>query len=331
MDPLSQGVVGVTLPQALIKKNGYMKWGFLFAFLGGMAPDLDILIKSSTDSILELEYHRQFTHSLLFIPFGGLICAGFFHFIFRKPMPFKLNYLYTTLGFATHGLLDACTTYGTLLFWPFTNMRVAWNNVSIIDPLFTIPLLILIFISFFKNTPRYGRIALVYGVCYLLLGLVQRERAVNYGKQIALERGHQYLSIDAKPSFANILLWKIIYQTETKYYADAVRMGLSPQFYEGESLDKLNLKRDFPWLEEGSTHAKDIERFRWFSMGYLAKHPSREDFIYDVRYSLLPNSMSGLWGIQLYRDNQESHVLFQQARGEVTEKDKSELLRMLFQ
>jgi membrane-bound metal-dependent hydrolase YbcI (DUF457 family) len=47
-----------------------------------------------------------------------------------------------TAGYATHGLLDASTTYGTLFFWPFTDMRVAWNAISIVDPLFTLVLLL---------------------------------------------------------------------------------------------------------------------------------------------------------------------------------------------
>ena len=52
-----------------------------------------------------------------------------------------------TLGYSTHGLLDACTSYGTQLFWPFSNERISWNNISIVDPLFTIPVLILVVIA----------------------------------------------------------------------------------------------------------------------------------------------------------------------------------------
>ena len=59
-------------------------------------------------------------------------------------MNFKTIYIASFLGYATHGLLDACTSYGTLLFWPFSNERVTWNNISIVDPIFTIPVLILI-------------------------------------------------------------------------------------------------------------------------------------------------------------------------------------------
>ena len=63
MDPLTQGTIGAALPQALGKKNlGIVA---MLGFLSGLAPDLDIFIRSSTDPLLSLEYHRQFTHSLI--------------------------------------------------------------------------------------------------------------------------------------------------------------------------------------------------------------------------------------------------------------------------
>ena len=111
-----------------------------------MAADIDIFFKSDIDPLFYLEFHRQFTHSLLFIPIGSFLCACFFYYLFlrSKDIKFKETYIYCTLGYATHGLLDSCTSYGTQLLWPFTNERIAWNLISIIDPLFTIPLVILV-------------------------------------------------------------------------------------------------------------------------------------------------------------------------------------------
>ena len=63
MDPLTQGVLGASLPQASTARS-YVGIAGLFGFIAGMAPDLDVLIRSDTDPLLFLEYHRQFTHSL---------------------------------------------------------------------------------------------------------------------------------------------------------------------------------------------------------------------------------------------------------------------------
>ena len=122
MDPLTQGALGASLAQPFSKSSHILIVGIL-GFLSGMAPDLDVLIRSKSDPLLFLEFHRQFTHSLIFIPIGGMICASVFHILFAKRarLTFKQTYLYCTLGFATHGLLDSCTSYGTQLLWPFTN------------------------------------------------------------------------------------------------------------------------------------------------------------------------------------------------------------------
>ena len=146
MDPISQGTVGAAFAQSTANKSNIIKIGII-GFLAGLAPDLDVLIRSENDPILFLEYHRQFSHSLFFIPFGSLIVALLIFPLLKKSMSLKTIYMASFLGYATHGLLDACTSYGTLLFWPFSNERITWNNISIIDPLFTIPVLILIGIT----------------------------------------------------------------------------------------------------------------------------------------------------------------------------------------
>ena len=70
MDPLTQGALGAALPQSTAVRGKYAGSAGLFGFLAGMAADLDVLIRSSSDPLLFLEYHRQFTHSLVFIPVG---------------------------------------------------------------------------------------------------------------------------------------------------------------------------------------------------------------------------------------------------------------------
>ena len=122
MDPLSQGTVGAAFAQSTANKNNIFKIGII-GFLAGLAPDLDVLIRSSNDPILFLEYHRQFSHSLFFIPFGSLIIALLTFPLFKRSMGFKTVYLASLLGYATHGLLDACTVSYTHLTLP-TNREV---------------------------------------------------------------------------------------------------------------------------------------------------------------------------------------------------------------
>ena len=156
MDPISQAALGAIAPQSAADKTkrdslGLLRIGLIGA-LAGMAPDLDVLIQSSTDPLLQLEYHRQFTHSLIFIPFGAALCALAFWPFFKRHMSYQQIWLIAVLGYGTHGLLDACTTYGTLLLWPFSEARIAWNTISVVDPLFTLPLLFFVIRAAIKNS-----------------------------------------------------------------------------------------------------------------------------------------------------------------------------------
>lgn len=89
MDPISQGVLGATVPQSVVKDKGQMLPAFIIGWLAGMAADLDILIQSASDPLLSLEYHRHFTHSLSFIPIGALICAVILLPFLKRKFPLK--------------------------------------------------------------------------------------------------------------------------------------------------------------------------------------------------------------------------------------------------
>ncbi|MFS1862611.1 metal-dependent hydrolase [Vibrio lentus] len=316
MDPLTQGVLGASLSQSASKKQHLVVAGVL-GLLSGLAPDLDAFIRSQSDPLLALEFHRQFTHSLLFIPIGSLICALVLHPLIakRRGLSFKQSWLYCALGYGTHALLDSCTTYGTQLFWPLTNERYAWNTISIIDPVYTLPILFLLVFATWKRIPWLARAAFLWALIYPTLGMIQRDRAEVVGWQLAQERQHNPIRLEAKPSFANILVWKVVYETENRYYVDAVRVGTSVKTYPGESIAKLNVSRDFSWLDPDSQQAKDIERFRWFSNGYVAQDPADEMRIIDVRYSIVPNQLRALWSIKLEPlVDSEAHVRYETHR-----------------
>ncbi len=300
MDPLSQGVLGAAAPKSVAPPE-HARIAALFGFLAGMAPDLDVFIRSSTDPLLFLEYHRQFTHALVFIPIGGLFCGWLLHQLFgkRHGLSLRRSVLYSTLGYATHALLDACTSYGTQLFWPFSDARFAWNTVSVIDPLFTVPILLLLLVSVIRRNAVLARIALAWAIAYPMIGLVQRDRAEAVGWELAHSRGHKPVHLEAKPSFGNLILWKLVYENDDRYYVDAVRVLADGKIYPGDSVPKLDLGRDFPWLDHQSQQARDIERFRWFSNGYVALEPGHRNRITDIRYSMLPNQVAGLWSIEL--------------------------------
>lgn len=293
-----------------------------------MAPDLDVLIRSAEDPLLFLEYHRQFTHALAFVPVGALLCAAVAHPLARRWLSFSRTYLFCLLGYASHGVLDACTSYGTQLLWPFSDARLAWNLVSVIDPLFTVPLLALVAVAAVRRKPVLARTGLVWVLAYLALGLAQGWRAEEGARALAAARGHEPTRLLTKPSFGNLLVWKSVYAHGGRYYVDALRLGAGMTVYPGEGVKQLSMPVDLPWLVSDTQQGRDLARFRHFSDGYLALDPRAPVTVVDVRYSLLPNRADALWGIRLNPATPERHAAWVTDRG-VTPEERRLLVEMI--
>ena len=301
MDPFSQAAVGAVASTTVAGAQKLRAFALL-GCIAGLAPDLDILIGSSTDPLLFLEYHRQFTHALVFVPLGAAFVAMVMYWPVRKVLRPIESYAACLVGYATHGLLDACTSYGTQLLWPFSDYRIAWNNVSVVDPLFTLPLVALVVAAVVKRRRVLALVGLAWAVGYLLLGVVQTFRVETAGTALAMTRGHDPSRLTVKTGFGNLLIWKVVYESGGRYYVDAVRAGVEMAVCPGASVPALVLDRDLPWLDANSAQVRDIERFRWFSDDYLALDPVNPDRVIDMRYSVVPNQIEALWGVEVSRD-----------------------------
>lgn len=330
MDPVSQGVLGAVTALA-VAKPAQTRLAALIGSVGGMLADLDVLISSAEDPLLNVEYHRHFSHSLAFIPLGGLVAALILlPFLHKRLKPIRI-YLYSTIGYATAGLLDACTSYGTQLLWPFTDTRISWSIISIVDPLFTLPLLLLTLLAVFKKRTLFGRIAAVFAISYLSFGFVQNQRAAAFQKELISDRGHHAATRrTVKPSIANLVLWRSLYLFEGRYYIDAVRVGFLSDntAYPGSQLPAFDTQAALEKLPPESALANDLRRFDHFSDGYLASLPEESSYLTDLRYSAIPNSISPLWGLNLSQINEAGHAAFE-TRREITEADRESLIKML--
>ena len=329
MDPCTQGLLGASLSCALAKRDK-LKVAATLGAIGGMAPDLDIFIRSVNDQLLFIEYHRHFTHSLIFIPFGALIITILLYPFIKIKNSFKSVYYYIFLGFSTHGLLDACTSYGTSLLWPFSDYRVAWNIISIIDPIFTLTLLFFIIFSLLKKKRLYAQVGFIISCTYLILGFFKYEKVKAYAYNIAKNREHIVQRILLNPTIGNNILWRSVYQFKDHYYVDAIYFPFfsEPIFKEGVRLKVIDKETVFPELRNQSTQRKDIRRFSYFSQNFIYLHPDNENIIADLRYGTLPYDDKSLWGIEIDTNNPMQHVKFINLR-KINEKQYSEFWDML--
>ncbi|UCH40801.1 MAG: metal-dependent hydrolase, partial [Gammaproteobacteria bacterium] len=217
MDIVTQGLLGGTLALS-VAKTSESRHAVAVGCVAALLADVDILISSPGDTLVNLEFHRHFTHSLIFIPVGALIAALLLWPLLRRRLEFRRLYLYALLGYATSGLLDACTSYGTHLLWPFSDERIAWSIIAIIDPLFTLILLIAVLWGLKIYRSRPARIGLVLAGVYLLFGAWQHHNALQVATQLAQQRGHGAERLIVKPTMANLLLWRSIYEADGVFY-----------------------------------------------------------------------------------------------------------------
>ena len=251
MDILTHGLLGGTLAQSCSKKEE-ARAASTVGFVAALLADADALIQSSSDPLLTLEYHRQFTHSLIFIPFGALLVALILWPALRKfgqPLGFRRVYLYALLGCATSGFLDACTSYGTHLLWPFSGERIAWSIMPIFEPVFTLILGAAMVVGWRARKTLPGRIGLLLAAVYLSIGWLQHQRAEEAIRATISQRGHEAGKLTVKPTMGNLLLWRSIYRSGGNYHVDAVRVGLGTvRVYPGNTAPAFYLARDLPAL-----------------------------------------------------------------------------------
>ncbi len=311
MDLLTQGILGGTLALSAARRNE-SRLAVAVGFASALLADADVFISTANDPLMNVEFHRHFTHSLVFIPVGALIASLLLWPLLRKRLEPKRIYLFALLGYATAGLLDACTSYGTHLLWPFSDVRTAWSIIAIIDPIFTLILLLSLILALRYRKRLPAHVGLGLAGAYLLFGLWQHQSALQAATALAAQRGHEVQRILVKPTLANLVLWRSVYQHDDRFYIDAVRVAPGPErIYPGQSVALFDVERDLPELEPESLLARDIERFSRLADGYVIRDPGRSGVLTDVRYSMLPTSVAPMWGLDLNAAGPGEHAAFE--------------------
>jgi inner membrane protein len=284
MDSLTQIVLGAAVGEAVCGKkigNKAMLWGAI----AGTIPDLDILANPWLDTVEELSWHRSLTHSLLF----AILASPLFAALLRRIYPnsaarFKDWYWLFFLGFVTHALLDCCTTWGTQLFWPFSREGIAFYNVFVIDPSYTLPFMALLIWAATKAKydplrQRLNTLGLVISTGYLAFTFLAKHSANQVFEESLAQQGIAYNDYISKPTPFNAILWAVTVKTESGYYNG---------FY---SLLDSNKNIDFTYFPKNShllapylPHPK-LERLLEISKDYyIAEEQVGQMLIHDLRF-----------------------------------------------
>jgi len=266
MDSLTQAVLGASVA-GVCAPSGQRRKALLVGAALGTLPDLDVFIDYG-DAVSNFTYHRGFSHSLVVLaPFSLLLWLALRRWwapVRDAPGPWLAA---ISLALLTHSLLDAHTAYGTQLFWPMTVPPTMWGTIFIIDPLYTLPLLVGVLPAVFVRREKLARNALMAGIvlstAYLGWSWIAQSLVRAKADEELAAQDLDDAPVFVTPTAFNTLLWRIVVRTDEGYlegFESLVADEPSIQFKSYAS-DRQSM------LEAGDIWA--VQRLRWFSNDFL--------------------------------------------------------------
>lgn len=221
MDSLTQIALGSAVTVAVMGRRTATWKAALWGAVAGTLPDLDALIDHG-DAVLNMVLHRAESHALLYLSLGAPLLAWLVARWHRETALFPRWWLALWLALITHPLLDALTVYGTQLLLPFTAHPYAVGSLFIIDPLYTLPLLVGVIGALAVRQPAAGRRWNLAGLAVSTLYIgwsLWAQHAVTQVAQASLgQQGLQAQRLLVTPTAFNTVLWRVVAVTPTHYH-----------------------------------------------------------------------------------------------------------------
>lgn len=266
MDSLTQAVLGASVA-GVCAPSGQRRKALLAGAALGTLPDLDVLIDYG-DAVANFTYHRGFSHSLLVLaPFSALLwlmlrpwCAP----VREAPGRWLAAISLTLL---THPLLDAHTAYGTQLLWPLSTPPVMYSTMFIIDPAYTLPLLLGALLAALWPTRTWSntmlRAGLVISTLYLGWSWTAKLAVEAAAKDALADIGLADAPLFSTPTPFNTLLWRVVVLTDQGYLEgfDSLIVDEEVMRFSSYASDKRSL--------EDASDVWAVARLRWFARDFL--------------------------------------------------------------
>ena len=284
MDTLTHALSGALLARATARKDApprALPRRIAAGFFACAAPDLDI-VASFGGPVTYLLNHRGVTHSLVLLPLWALLVSWLLAKLLREPGGWRALYGITALGIGAHIAGDVITSYGTMVFAPFSDWRAGIGTTFIIDLWFSGIIVIGLIASAIRHRARWPAVAaLAVLVAYVGFQYLQREQALEFAAQRARPGTH----IDAQPRPVSPFNWTVfVSDDEAHEFAHINLVRKVPRRYQpGDGfvarvdspylpLDKAIWVRRTRYgeLEQASAreawNSSALDFFRWFAM-----------------------------------------------------------------
>ncbi|MCH2043390.1 MAG: metal-dependent hydrolase [Saprospiraceae bacterium] len=194
-------------------------------------------------------------------------------------------------AFLTHWFIDACTSYGTQIFEPFDNTRVTFNNISIVDPLYTVPFLLsLILVSRTSKVHRrvlWNWLGIVISSGYLAFSFINKSHAEFQFYTNLEEQDIEYTQFETSPTIGNIILWQAVAEGPDNYY-----YGMYSLMDNTDKIKFKKLPKNHELLDPYREH-EHVKILTWFAGDYYNITPVSDSVIKfnNLRFGLMGGDM----------------------------------------
>lgn len=285
MDSITQITLGSAVGVAVMGRRVPVWKAALWGAVAGTTPDLDVVVDFG-DDILNMTRHRAETHAIAYLTLVSPLFAGLATGLGRERGLFKRWLLAFWLVFMTHIFVDYLTVYGTQLLQPFSDYPFGRGSIFIIDPLYTLPLLIGLFTCLISRSPhrwRWNTLGLVLSSFYLVWGLGAQQHVQSVARQSLPPSVDADVPLLVSPSALNSILWRIVAVEPDRYHEGWYSLLDAEPVVHWTSHD-----RGADLFEAHANHprVKDLSRF---SHGFVKMHENNGHvLITDLRMGFEP-------------------------------------------
>ena len=283
MDSVTQMALGASVGELILGRRIGNRALLLGAVVGSL-PDLDVLVPFD-GAVESFTYHRSFSHSLFVLTLVSPLIAWVLQKLVKNAdVPFRLWWLMAWLTLVTHPLLDGFTVYGTQLFWPFSEYPVSGSSVFIIDPVFTVILIVGLLFAFRRgaNGHLINSVALFLACGYLAWSMVAKSIAHKTIERALSSQAIEYRQLLTTPMPFTTLGWRFVamqqngYRTGFYSLLDPSDAQIKSYSYESEETLLDAIENHWP-----------VQRLRYFTHGfYKVQRIGNEVQMVDLRMGI---------------------------------------------
>lgn len=286
MDSLSQIALGAAVGVAVMGRRTALWKSALWGAVAGTLPDLDVLIRHG-NPVHDMVLHRAESHALFWLTVFSLPFAAGVARVHGEWAHWRRWWLAMWLALVTHPLLDTMTVYGTQLGLPFTDHPYGVGSVFIIDPLYTVPLLVGTVWALASRGSRRGLIAnaagLVSSTVYLAWGVGAQWHVERVARDSLAAEGIVAERVLVTPTAFNTVLWRVVAMSGDQYHEGFHSLLDDPPRIAFDAFPRGNA------LLAQTAHLDAVQRIAAFSHGFFRlKEADGRVLISDLRMGQEP-------------------------------------------